>query len=396
MYMYIDYTFRANIQSIKNDDINIKIQNYNESNGDKIPTNIMVLKICDNNNITINNLSNSLTQLDLESSVFNNTLNNLPILDKLTTNVNSFNNTINNLSTLKKLFFRSVNFNKKINNLPTSLINLGLYIYNFNKKIYKLPYNLETASLNFKSYKSINSFPCNIKIISFTDLNKEINNLPHLTNDIYFQYKFKNKINNLSKSLNKLNINSFHFNKKINNLPHNLSYLNLYCDNLNHSLNKLPALDIFSLYCKTKLNQINGNFKHFRYCNNELINYLPNIETLELGSYYKSLDNLPYGVKILHLPHYENKITKLPNSIEEIYFGNYNHVLDFLPNSIKKIELNEYNLTLDFLPEGLEVLKIIFFKDKINDLPSSIKEIRIKEKSSHLVNKIYQNKVIIV
>lgn len=344
--------FRNTILDIDVNDTNIILQNYDEENGDVIPNNIITLSFIHTRTKinTLNLLPSNLLRLKMMLLLHSSNLNNLNnLIKKIEISAcSNFDKNVNNLPYhLDELCLCSAYYNKKLNNLPFSIKKLNMFTQKYNKKPFNILDSIEELILNL----NIRDVDVNILTNTISELRllennihkiKYIDNLPFNITKLSIELLcFNYQIDNLYCKLKKMTIYSNCFNQKIDNLPLSLLELTLHCSIFNKSFNKTNIHSLF-YYCDEKLMRLPSNIIKLHYCSSHSIE-----------------SNISSNLKIL------------------IIGSDYNHLLDFLP-------------------EGIEKLYIPYYKNKVNDLPSSIKEIWINKSQENLINKIYSHKTFLL
>lgn len=273
-------TYINNPHLISENDKNIVLYRYNESESDIIPDNIISIHFKNLQMESINALPTSLKKLTINSvNNFNTSMDNLPNKLYILEINNKFNNKIDNLPTNLKILSLGNSFTKNINKIPL-ITELNLNILKPNNKFYFLP----------KSLKSITSIY----------INYLINNLPKETKNI------------------KLLINS---NTLINNLPNKLEILQI---NTTRNLNNLPNIKIMLYSLKGRKINPNTKIDTIIYFNNSddeinIVNLPKTVKHIEFMTYnYKELEFINEGVKSISFLNLNHQINDLPSSIEKI------------------------------------------------------------------------------
>lgn len=202
------------------------------------------------------------------------------------------------------------------------IINFG---YKFNKKIDILPVSL--IKLNIKGNffdQYVDNLPIKLKILKFkTRFNKNIDNLPNNLIQLDLTYEFNQDIKNLSNNLISLSLSSV-FDKLIAKIP-NILYL-IYKGNM--QLNNLPK-------SIKKLDILNNRY-------DKLLDFLPEgIEKLYVKSNILKINDLPSSIKEIHIHEhnikninkiYHNKIIYFKKSvpIEYSYMAEKIYIFSFI------------------------------------------------------------------
>jgi len=158
----------------------------------------------------------------------------------------------------------------------------------------------------------------------------------------------------------------FYFNEELKNLPSNVKIIIFEED-----------YDKFEF---SKFNQTIGN--------------LPlSIMRITFGSIFNQpINDLPHSLTRLTLGHHFNQpMNNLPHSLTHLTFGmSFNQPLNNLPNYLTHLTFGmSFNQPLNNLPNYLTYLTFgISFNQEVNNLPPSLKEIKIFNKSVHLLKKI--------
>lgn len=276
----------------------------------------------------INVFSESICEMKLELSHFNEQLYNLPkYLRKLDIQCPDFNHPLDNLpNTLKELKITSEKFNQNLNTLP---VNLESLIIVLQTRAY-FPHDYSNTLNSFKK------LPCSLKSFELIceTFNENLDHLPQsLTSLVIKSDRFNKPLNNLPYSLQSLNIKAFDFNQPLDVLPIELKHLTIYCHNFNQSLDHLPPI-------------------------------LETLNTIDCCLYTQPLDYLPESLQSLTLNFsiFNQSLDHLPKSLSslKIICPKLNQELYNLPDKLNFLSLEFYNNNISFqkLPQSLQLLKI--------------------------------------
>ena len=137
------------------------------------------------------------------------------------------------------------------------------------------------------------------------------------------------------------------------------------------------------------------------YFNEELKNLPSNVKIIifeedydkfEFSKFNQTIGNLPLSImRITFGSIFNQPINDLPHSLTRLTLGHhFNQPMNNLPHSLTHLTFGmSFNQPLNNLPNYLTYLTFgISFNQEVNNLPPSLKEIKIFNKSVHLLKKI--------
>ena len=220
--------------------------------------------------------------------------------------------------------------------MPASLTQLTLGIL-FNKSIDNLPKSLTKLELN-----------CSLAF------NKIPNSITHLT----FGYYFDEIVDDLPNSITHLTFGS-NFNQPVNNLPNSITDL-VFGNKFNQPVDKLPfSLNSYNLTDSESVNNNAGNLKRLVFGKN----------------FNQNVDNLPNSIKYLTFgKDFNQNINKYPDSLIVVEFFSGSVNVKNIPDYVKTLKLNFNSHYLDLvnnIPIHITKIKIIdeYFLQFINKIP---------------------------
>lgn len=279
-----------------------------------LPPNLKKLKLYSCDDITLDNLPNSLEILDI--SCFSNQQN---ILDYLPTSLKILNIKITKV-------YKSVQNNANGNS--------DLEVDKNNNKINfdSLPSGLESLKIFTKYDDELNCLPTGLKILYLpSEYTKEIKNLPKNLEElkIPLKYEYLNSFN-VCKKIKKIIIG-------FSNKSHIQNSSDFDLTQIPNSIEEIEFGDDFSQQIKKNLP--------------------PNIKKIIFGFNFK-----PFSIDLV-------------DSIEHLEFGyNFNGTIETYPSNLKYLKFGRnFNQSINLLPEGLIFLSINErYHSKINKLPSTL------------------------
>lgn len=216
--------------------------------------------------------------------------------------------------------------------------------FNFNKDIPVLPNTIKIINFGHKFNKKIDILPNSlIELKTHGDFDNYVDNLPMELKTLEFKYKFNKNIDNLPNNLIHLNL-SYYFNQDIKNLPNNLIGLSLSCV-FDKSIAKIPNILYLIYKGNMQLNNLPKSIKKLDISNNrydKLLDFLPEgIEKLYIDSNILKINDLPSSIKEIHIyKHnikninkiYHNKIILIKSSVpvKYSYMAEKFHIYSFI------------------------------------------------------------------
>lgn len=229
--------------------------------------------------------------------------------------------------------------------ISSNILHLSLdeYFGDYNSySVNNLPKSIIKLNLDYDFYNIIDNLPCNLLCLNFGDIfNLKINNLPKTIIHLSLGDIFNKKINSLPYHLNRIYLSGY-FKKNINNLPINLRKL-ILIENYNNIINNLP-------------------------CINELSTSI---------LFNKNMNNMPYSLeKIFYDIECNNLVHKLPSFLKILEFHEeFNKNINNLMKKLEKLDLGvEFNQHINNLPNITYIYLDRYFNKSIMNLPHSLIE----------------------
>jgi len=264
-------------------------------------------------------------------------------------------------------------FNKPLPILPPTIkkIKAGR---GFNQLIDHLPDSVESIELGYCFNQPISKYPANLKKIMFYgQFNQQLVNLPSSIEEIILSYQFNHPLDNLPYGLKKLDLGR-KFNQEVEHLPDSLTEI-VFSDFFDNNIDFLPQ--------SIKKIELGINF------NKELENLPSSLETLIVGAYIKTLNNLPDHIKEINIEKRGTRINllykpilKLPDNLVKLTLNScYIDPIEYFPPNLKSLifpESSNFNLPLDNLPDSLDELILgQNYNQNLKNIPKSVKILSI-------------------
>jgi hypothetical protein len=321
-----------------------KKMNINPQIFKNLPPNLKKLKLYSCDDITLDNLPNSLEILDI--SCYSNQKN---ILDYLPTS-------------LKILNIKLTKVYKSAQNNQTGTFAFASDFYDNEINFDSLPSGLESLKIFSQYDDELNCLPINLKILHLpSEYTKEIKNIPKNLEElkIPLKYGFLNNFN-ICKNLKKIIIgfsNKSHIQNTcdfdLTQIPNSIEEIE-FGDDFNQQIKKnLPPnikKIIFGFNFKPHSINLVDSIEHleFGYNFNGIIKTYPsNLKYLKFGRNFNQYINLlPEGLIFLSInERYHSKINKLPSTLEFLEFNSYaeyNYDIMCIPDSVHTLILGKY------------------------------------------------------
>jgi hypothetical protein len=302
-----------------------------------LPPNLKKLKLYSCENISLENLPNTLETLDI--SCFSNQTN---LLDYLPASLKSLNIKLTHV--MKSVMVKndsSVGYMQLgFNSLPSGLENLRI-IGQYDGELNCLPIGLKILHLSSGYDKEIKIIPKNLQELRIPLDYKYIDNFKVCTGLKRIIIGFRNK--NHCKNISNFNLKT---------IPESVEEIE-FGDNFNQSLDYLPSnikkITFGFNFCPFIINLTNS-IEHLEFgynFNGSIHKYPSNLKYLKFGrNFNQPINNLPEGLTSLLInERYNSVINKLPSTLEILEFDNfaeYNSDIICIPDSVNTIILGKY------------------------------------------------------
>jgi hypothetical protein len=328
-----------------------------------LPPKLKKLKLYSCENISLENLPNTLEYLDI--SCFSNQTN---LLDYLPASLKTLNIKLTNIIKSRTNIYGSIYNEFEFNSLPSGLENLRI-IGQYKEELNCLPDSLKILHLPSFYIIEIKNIPKNLQELKIPLGYEYLDRFEVCAGLKKIIIGFANKCNYK---------NTSNFNLKT--IPKSIEDIE-FGDNFNQNLDYLPPnikKIIFGFNFCSQITNLVDSIEHLEFgynFNERILKYPSKLKYLKFGrNFNQDLNNLPDGLMSLMInERYHYTIKKLPSTLEILKFDNY----------------AEYNKDLMCIPDSINtlVLSKCMVTNKIN-IPKNLKKITYSETNTFVTEQL--------